>query len=303
QIRQFMHKRAILEVETPILTSAGNTDVNIESFCSSAIKKNTKLSYLRTSAEFPMKRLLCQGVGDIYEIGKVFRKGEFSSSHNHEFTMLEWYRVGFDYQQLMQEVAEFLRQIFADFGKKIEQQTVISFKQCFKTYLQLDLDNTNTSSTQELNKLCQKFNYDGSELKHDEALDYLFATQIQPKFAKNTLTFVTHYPASQAALAKINPHDKSTALRFEVFYQGFELGNGYEELTDAHELQQRFEQDNQHRMQNQQTTITLDTSLLNAMAKGMPDCSGIAIGLDRLLMLLCDCEHISQVLTYNAENA
>ena len=108
RIRQFMHKRAILEVETPILSSAGNSDINIESFCSSAIKQNAKLSYLRTSAEFPMKRLLCQGVGDIYEIGKVFRKGEFSSSHNHEFTMLEWYRVGFDYQQLMQEVAEFL---------------------------------------------------------------------------------------------------------------------------------------------------------------------------------------------------
>ena len=169
--------------------------------------------------------------------------------------------------------------------------------------MQLDLNKTSTFCTQELNKLCKKLNYDGSELKYDEALDYLFATQIQPKFAKNTLTFVTHYPASQAALAKINPQDKSTALRFEVFYQGFELGNAYEELTDACQLQQRFEQDNQHRMQNQQATIALDTHLLNAMAKGMPDCSGIAIGLDRLLMLLCDCEHISQVLTYNAENA
>ncbi len=299
-IRQFFALRAVLEVETPVLSSAGNTDTSIESFTSEAINPAFAGSYLRTSAEFPMKRLLCQGVGDIYEIGKVFRKGENGSAHNCEFTLLEWYRVNFSYLDLIAEVQELFLYLLAAFKKEVVTSEIISYAECFAQFLHIELTKINQK---QLNIICQQQHYSGSDLSRDEALDYLFATYIQPRFAKNKLTFVTHYPASQAALAKINPKDHTTALRFEVFYQGHELGNGYEELTDANELLSRFEKDNDLRKKQKRECVEIDKNLIKAMQKGMPDCSGIAMGIDRLLMVLQDEKNIKQVISFDAKHA
>ena len=300
KIREYFAQQNVLEVETPILSSSGNTDINITSFTSDNIHDNCANSYLRTSPEFPLKRLLANGSGDIYEIGKVFRREEISRTHNTEFTMLEWYRVGYNYNQLIQDVIRLFKCIFSSFEKSFEIINIITFNELFAQFLSIDV---NKVSKKELNQICQKFAYSGSLLSKDESLDYLFATQIQPQLDNGSLTFVTLYPATQAALSQINPDDSRTGLRFEVFYQGHELGNGYQELTNGNELLERFELDNSKRVENDKPQVTIDNYLIDAMNHGMPDCSGIAVGLDRLLMVLLDRENISELLTFNANNS
>ena len=299
-IRKYFADNHVLEVETPILSSAGNTDIHIESFISNPIKTDTHCSYLRTSPEFPLKRLLCSGIGDVYELGKVFRKGEVSKTHNSEFTLLEWYRINYDYLQLIQDVTQLFTFIFSSFKLPIPLCKTITFSEIFKQTLNIDVRQITEA---EINISCHEYGYSGSQLSTDEGLDYLFATQIQSSFDKKCVTFITHYPASQAALAQINPDDSTTALRFEVFYQGLELGNGYQELTDAEELSQRFIQDNAYRRENQLDEVAIDQHLLSAMQQGMPECSGIAIGVDRLLMALMKCDEIGVVLSFSAENS
>lgn len=296
KIREYFAQENVLEVETPLLSSSGNTDINIESFTAQKINHDFDCSYLRTSPEFPLKRLLCSGVGDVFEIGKVFRKGEISKSHNCEFTMLEWYRIGFKYSGLIQDVTSLFNSVFLLFNIALKKEQVLSFTDCFKTYLAIDIS---ISTVEQLNDYCQENGYSGSQLTKDEAMDYMFATQIQPRFGKNKLTFVTLYPASQAALAQINPDDENTSLRFEVFYQGHELGNGYQELTNGKELLQRFKDDNSKRAKH----VTIDNNLINAMNQGLPNCSGIAVGIDRLLMVLLNKQTINEVMTFNAENS
>ncbi|MBL4772572.1 MAG: EF-P lysine aminoacylase GenX [Alcanivoracaceae bacterium] len=300
KIREFFTDKGVLEVETPILSSAGNTDVNIESFTTEKISHDNLMSYLRTSPEFPLKRLICSGIGDVFEIGKVFRRGEISKTHNVEFTMLEWYRLSFSYFDLIEEVKELFENLLFLFNKPVITTELITFNECFNHYLAI---NPQEASINDLNKLCNSCAYDGSQLSRNEALDFLFATQIQPRFNKEALSFVTHYPATQAALAQINPEDRNTSLRFEVFYQGCELGNGYQELTDSEELLRRFGEDNQIRNNNNNSEIQIDHKLITAMRKGMPACSGVAVGIDRLLMVLLGCESISEVITFTAENA
>ena len=300
EIRAYFALKNVLEVETPILSSAGNTDINIESFTSEKINHDYLKSYLRTSPEFPLKRLLCDGVGDIFEIGKVFRRGEISKTHNIEFSMLEWYRLGFDYFDLIQDVEELFKSLFSAFGEQISATEIITFNDCFQHYLTI---HPQQISVDELNKICETVGYGGSQLSRDEALDFLFATQIQTKFNKQTLTFVSLYPSSQAALAQINPEDSSSSLRFEVFYQGHELGNGYQELTDGAVLQKRFETDNMVRKANNNSSIAIDKNLIAAMQDGMPACSGIAVGVDRLLMVLLGCETISEVMAFTGRNS
>ena len=300
KIREYFANQNVLEVETPILSSAGNTDVNIESFTSQNISSDQSESYLRTSPEFPLKRLLCCGIGDIFEIGKVFRKDEVSKTHNVEFTMLEWYRLNFNYKQLIQDVRGLFEFILTAFKLPIPNTCVIPYKEAFNKYLELDIDKVTVT---EINSICNTYNYSGSQLSMDEGLDFLFATQIQAKLEKNVFTFLTLYPVSQAALSQINPKDETTSLRFEVFYQGHELGNGYQELTNGDELLQRFEEDNSKRLSNKQTQIEIDKYLLSAMKNGMPDCSGIAVGLDRLLMVLLDKKTIDEVMSFDASTA
>ena len=300
QIREFFHEKNVLEVETPILSSAGNTEINIESFTSESINQDFPRSYLRTSPEFPLKRLLCSGSGDIFELGKVFRKGETSKTHNVEFTMLEWYRLGFNYLQLIEEVNELLISLMQDFGLSEPQIQNLTFNQCFEDYLEINLSET---STTQLNQICQQHNYDGSELNRDEALDFLFSMQIQPRFPREKIINVTQFPASQAALSMINPEDNSTSLRFETYFNGYELANGYQELTDAVEQKKRFDQDNVKRKKVGLNEIAIDENLLTAMQHGMSDCSGVALGVDRLSMLLLDRKQIDEVLSFHSKNA
>ncbi len=297
KIRHYFESQDVLEVETPILSSAGNTDIHIENFTSQAINRDFDKSYLRTSPEFPLKRLLCSGVGDVFEIAKVFRRGEISRTHNIEFTLLEWYRLGFNYQQLIEDVEALLYSLFNAFKVACETSQSLTFFQSFQSALAINIEEI---SLEELNQVCIKNAYSGSVLSKDEALDYLFATQIQPQLDKNCLTFITHYPASQAALSQIDSDNPQYSLRFEVFFQGHELGNGYQELTDGNELLQRFEEDNVQRKDN---TIGIDENLINAMNVGMPECSGIAVGIDRLLMVLMGIGEISEVLSFNASNS
>lgn len=300
KIREYFYQQNVMEVETPILSSAGNTDVNIESFTADNIQNNNPVSYLRTSPEFPLKRLLSSGIGDIFELGKVFRKGEVSKAHNVEFTMLEWYRLNFGYHQLIQDVTDLFYSILCAFKWPQPESVIVTFKEAFENSLAIDIEQV---SVQQLNRISEKYNYSGSQLTHDEALDYLFATQVQAGFNKETLTFVTEYPSSQAALAQINPENLNTSLRFEVFYHGHELGNGYQELTNAKELLERFESDNRHRKKRGLPEVNIDQQLITAMHHGMPDCSGIAIGVDRLLMVLLKLNSINGVLTFHAKNA
>ena len=300
KIREFFNKKNVLEVETPILSSAGNTDTNIESFTAENINSDFPMSYLRTSPEFPLKRLLCSGIGDVFELAKVFRKGEYSKTHNCEFTLLEWYRLKFRYYDLIQEVIELLSYLLCAFQIEVPETEILTFKQCFKNQLNINIFNVGTDT---LNNKCEEFDYSGSYLDRDEALDYLFATQIQPNFDNNKFTFVTDYPASQAALAEINSENIKTALRFEVFYKGQELGNGYQELTDANELLKRFHRDNKKRKLTHSKAIRVDHNLIDAMNEGMPKCSGIAIGIDRLLMVLLEKKSIHEVMPFNAINS
>jgi lysyl-tRNA synthetase class 2 len=300
KIREYFASQDVLEVETPILSSAGNTDININSFSAEKIKMDAEKSYLRTSPEFPLKRLLCSGIGDIFEIGKVFRKGEVSKTHNVEFSMLEWYKLNYDYHQLIQDVTRLLSYLFESFELSFNRINILSYNEAFIKYLKLDINHT---SLYKINSICRDNGYSGSPLTVDESLDFLFATQIQPELDKKQLTFITLYPISQAALSQINPDDNSTSLRFEVFFGGHELGNGYQELTNSDELLKRFEQDNKYRLAHNLPLITIDNHLISAMKKNMPNCSGIAMGLDRLLMILLGCKNISNVLTFNAENS
>lgn len=299
KIREFFNQRNVLEVETPILSSAGNTDINIESFTAQPICSDFPMSYLRTSPEFFLKRLLCKEVGDIFEIGKVFRKAEVSQTHNVEFTMLEWYRVGFKYIDLIREVKELFSYLLNHFNQETPKSKVITFTDCFEQYLSIHPIDSDLSF---LNETCNNNGYSGSHLNRNEALDFLFATQIQSKLDKDKLIFITDYPSSQAALAEINSSDTDTCLRFEVFYAGHELGNAYQELTDAKELRERFEKDNIQRKENGYDQVRIDDNLISAM-QNMPKCSGIAMGIDRLLMVLLNCASINEVMPFIANNS
>lgn len=300
QIRKYFHTNKVLEVETPILSSYGNTDINIESFTSQNISQQQEKSYLRTSPEFPLKRLLCADYGDIYEIGKVFRKGEVGSNHNHEFTMLEWYRVDYSYIDLMNEIVELYNEIGIKFEQKELVSNFITYHDCFKKYLGIEIQN---AAVEEMNSLCVKHNYSGSDLSFNACLDYLFSVVIQPNFPENTIQFVTHFPSDQAALAEIDPENSSLSLRFEFYIGGQEIGNGYQELTNNNELKQRFKKDNEFRKLSSGTCVELDSLLLEAMSKGMPRCAGVAVGLDRWLMLLLGEKSIQNVISFSSRNA
>lgn len=297
QIRHFFAQRKVMEVETPVISSHANTDVQIEVFQTQGITADADVGYLRTSPEFFHKRLLAAGSGDIYEIAKVFRLGESSRRHNPEFTMLEWYRLDWTLFDLMDEVAVLMQSILGAFGWPKAEVKHITYVDLCQLHLGF---NPITTQQDELNRCCQEHGYHGDAMSHSQCLDFLFAVVVEPKLNPIDLLFVYHFPASQAALAQINPEDPSTCLRFELMWQGLELANGYQELTDAEEQRQRFEQDNQVRSDMNKPTLPYDAHLLAAMAAGLPACSGVALGLDRLLMKLLKTDSLTGVLPFPA---
>lgn len=300
QIRRFFAEKQVLEVETPILSSAANSDLEIEVFSTQAIVENNTAAYLRTSPEFFHKRLLAAGSGDIFEIAKVFRQAENSTIHNPEFSLLEWYRQDFSLLQLMDEVAELIQRLRHDFKlPKLIIQSIsyveIMQQHCGLNPLQLNL--------QELNQLCYQHGYHGEALTQSAAFDFLFAIVIEPKLRNSEQgLFIYHFPACQAALAQLHPQQNQLCLRFEFLYRGIELANGYQELTDPIQQQQRFNQDQQRRAARQRPTHPIDQNLIQALTT-LPDCSGVAIGLDRLLMTLLNHQNLTAILPFPARFA
>ena len=301
RIRAFFHAHEVLEVETPLLSRAAVTDPHIESFVVSASHEATP-RYLHTSPEFAMKRLLAAGSGPIYQICKVFRQGEAGRQHNPEFSMLEWYRPGFDHQQLMAEVDALVRDLLD--GYLILADTLrMSYQEAFQRYTGLD---PLAASVTELQRTVQQHGIaiTGLDAYHkDPWLDLLLTHVVEPALPQDRPVFIYDYPASQAALARIRPVVPPVAERFELYLGGMELANGFHELTDAVEQRQRFSADLAHRKEMHLPPVPVDERLLAALEAGLPDCAGVALGIDRLVMLAAGVKSISEVLTFDDQRA
>jgi lysyl-tRNA synthetase class 2 len=296
-IRRFFAERNVLEVETPILSAAANTDPNIESFSttfSGHVDAGSPRRWLRTSSEFPQKRLLAAGVGDCYELGRVFRNGEAGRRHNPEFTMLEWYRVGWDHRRLAGEAVELVSACLALADVVVTVQQT-SYRDLFRASLSLD---PFTAPLDQLQAALGEVRVDGAGLQRDDWLDLLLTHRIQPSFARDRITVISDYPPSQCALAKIRYDAAPVAERFEVYVGPNELANGYHELTDGAEQRARFLQDNERRRVRRREELPLDENLLSALESRMPECAGVALGVERLLMAMAGTDDIAEVLAF-----
>ncbi|MBG0755663.1 elongation factor P--(R)-beta-lysine ligase [Vibrio cidicii] len=296
RIRQFFAQRNVLEVDTPAMSHATVTDVHLHTFQTQFVgpgyAQGSQL-FLMTSPEFHMKRLLAAGSGCIYQLGKAFRNEENGRYHNPEFTMLEWYRVGFDHHQLMDEMDDLL-QLVLQCGAA-ERMT---YQQAFLTVLGVcPLEGTmaelkNVAARLGLSDIAE------AEEDRDTLLQLLFSIGVEAKIGQQVPAFVYDFPASQAALAKINPNDPRVADRFEVYFKGIELANGFHELDNAQEQLRRFEQDNHKRVEMGLAEQPIDYHLIAALQSGLPECAGVALGVDRLIMLALGCDHIDQVTAF-----
>jgi lysyl-tRNA synthetase class 2 len=302
KIRQYFFEKNVVEVETPLLGAAATLDPNIEPMQTSCSVFKHPL-YLQTSPEYAMKRLLAAGSGSIYQLGKAFRDDDFGRRHNPEFTLLEWYRVGFTWRELVDDVAAIARLALGDLPISF-----ISYGQLFEQHLDI---NPHRASADDLAQLANEY----LDLAFDEAdrdtwLNLLFVSVIEPLLGvdengEHELCIVYDYPASQAALAQIvdDENGDAVALRFELFVNGMELANGYQELTDANQQRQRFEHEKNLRAEKNLTARDGDQRLIAALEYGLPACSGVALGIDRLLMLQLGVKTIAEVLAFSAANA
>lgn len=301
QIRAFFDSRNVLEAETPALAQHSVTDPHLSGFATQWFAPDqlkTHHLYLQTSPEYAMKRLLCAGSGSIYQICKAFRNEENGRYHNPEFTLLEWYRVGFDHWQLTDEVETLLMEVL-----QCPKATRTSYQQAFLNILNID---PLTISLHELQSLCSDLGYGNiahNESNPDTLLQLLFCEKIETAFDPDIPQVIYHFPASQAALAKLNNDDNRVAERFEVYFKGVELANGFHELSDPAEQQMRFEQDNALRESMNLPPVSIDERFLNALQQGLPDCSGVALGIDRLMMIAMNATHIEEVISFSTVNA
>ncbi len=303
QIRAFFAERGVLEVETPILSVAGNTDPQVDSLrCqfNGPAHAGGRTRYLRTSPEYFHKRLLAAASGPIYELGKVFRDGEFGTRHNPEFSMLEWYRPGWDHHRLMDEVGDLVAGLLAAAGQGAWPQQRLTFAELFQRYAGTD---PFAASLSELRAQLAGLGVSADDFDADQCLDYLRAAVIEPELPEKTLSFVSDFPASQAALAKIRPAEPPVAERFELYLGRVELANGYHELTDAAEQRQRLLADQSRRRGEQRHVPPMDEALLSALRSGIPDCAGVALGVDRLLMALGQHGDIASVVSFPFDQA
>ncbi|MDP0561264.1 MAG: EF-P lysine aminoacylase EpmA [Candidatus Endonucleobacter sp. (ex Gigantidas childressi)] len=301
-LRSYFDSQRVMEVETPILSTSATVDVYIDSFhCDFQPigKLNPQTCYLHTSPEFAMKRLLAAGSGDIYSMEHVFRNGEIGVRHNPEFTLLEWYRIGMDQQRLMDDVASLLRSVSS--FKEVKR---CSYGNLFDEHLGI---NPYTVSDHALRCLVrQKVDSRLTECDRNDCLNLLFSTLIEPTLGTGDArilsgVFVYDYPACMSALAKVR-EDKNgdiVSSRFELFVNGVELANGYHELQDSEEQLYRFKSEQRKRESRGLPIYPHDHRLINALVHGMPDCAGVALGIDRLLMLIMNRSEISDVITFN----
>lgn len=298
-IRQFFTQRNVLEVETPLLAGSFGTEPSIEPLQSEFVGPGFADGYslyLQSSPEFAMKRLLSAGSGAIYQICKAFRNGEAGRRHNPEFTLLEWYRPGLSAIELMAEIVDLVRLLLATESLPV---IVIRYADLFEDVLGLDVFTSDAEDLQIYARENNLLGADAMSLDKDGWLDLLMSSLIEPTLGLDALCFVTDYPASQASLARLNVTDPRTAARFELFYQGLELANGFEELSDADEQAERFEHENCARRSNGQQAMPVDQALLGALQSGLPACSGVALGIDRLLMCLLNVDDIDHVINFS----
>ena len=298
-IRAFFETRSVLEVETPLLSHYATTDPHLDSL-SSRFREQT--CYLNTSPEYAMKRLLADNPQAIYQICKAFRDDELGLHHNPEFTLLEWYRPGFDLAQLMAELEQLVVSVFKDSTIAPEFE-YLSYQQAFENVSDINPHQTTANE-------CYQFAVaDAVEIPQgltvaddvDDWLDWLLTQRVLPAFQKHGFTFLYDYPASQCALAKVENDGGQVAVakRFELFFGEIELANGFFELTDADEQRRRFQQENERRQLAGKEVVAIDENFIAALVHGLPECSGVALGLDRLLMVLTAAESIDQVLSFS----
>ena len=304
QVRQFFADRCILEVETPTLSQYAVTDVHLSSFHTLFLKpgetdehQGQKMSLI-TSPEYHMKRLLAAGSGPIYQICKCFRNHEeVSRYHNPEFTMLEWYRIQFDMMQMINEVDDLLQNIL-----DCEPVERISYQKAFQRHLNIDpLEADHATLVEAIKQLNIELNTD--DYDRDTLLQCLFSFGVEPHIGQERPIAVYNFPASQAALAAISSEDHRVASRFEFYYKGIELANGFKELTNPQEQKMRFEQNNIDRANQNLPPQNIDIELIAAMESGLPDCAGVAVGLDRLIMLALDAMNLDDVISFTFDRA
>jgi lysyl-tRNA synthetase class 2 len=305
-VRHFFISKGLLEVETPSLSQSAVTDIHLFCFKTHFVGADIEAEnltsqgvplYLQTSPEFHMKRLLSAGSGSIFQIAKAFRNEESGRYHNPEFTLLEWYQVGFDHHQLMAEMDALLQLIL-----KTESARICTYQDVFIDVLKVD---PLTGSLDDLKRSGKHLNLGEvleNEQDRDTILQLLFCFAIEPVIANVRPCFVYNFPASQAALARISKEDERVAERFEVYYKGIELANGFHELSDAKEQLSRFEADNRLRIKRGLEAMPIDKRFI-ASLPNLPDCSGVALGIDRLIMLATNSDHIDQVLSFKVNNA
>ena len=301
-VREFFAARGVLEVDTPVLSAAANTEPNIASFatrfCGHGDGGQSE-RWLRTSSEFAQKRLLAAGVGDNYELGRVFRDGEAGRRHNPEFTMLEWYRIGWNERRLADEAIELVQASLALVGKAAKAHST-SYRELCREELGLD---PFSAGNAQLQSALGDVRVDATGLSRDDWLDLLLTHRIQPTFPGDRITVVFDYPASQCALAKIRDGDPPVAERFELYVGSLELANGYHELLDAAEQRARFVRDNVRRRERGLPELPLDENFLAGLATGLPDCAGVAMGIERLLMAMMGTDDIRDVIAFDFARA
>ena len=310
QLRAFFAENDILEVTTPILSQAGNTEPAIASFVTQEHESQShkiQPSFLNTSPEFAMKRLLAAGYGSIFQITQAFRQDEQGKKHNPEFTLLEWYRLNFDHHALMGELNALIRYVAKEF-LPLERSQFYTYRDAMLQFADVD---PFKADIDELKQATVKAGIDAVGLNNtpdkdsekDAWLDLLMSQVVEKKLPLNCPVFIYDYPASQAALAKISNETPELAARFELYINGMELANGYHELSDADEQAERFKLQQEQRKKSGLPGIPADYRLISALKHGLPECAGVALGVDRLLMVLTGAKHINEVLTFPFDQA
>ncbi len=293
--RRFFDQRGLMEVDTPTLSAAAASDVNIASLQTQVSAGRPRLLYLQTSPESAMKRLLSAGSGPIFQFARAFRDGEAGPSHNPEFLLLEWYRPDFSLRALMDEVADLLKTL-------LEQDLPVErmpYREAFRRFAGLD---PFTASFEAVAELCRRSGFAGRLDDRNAGLDLLLSQRVQPALSPRCV-FLFDFPAEQAALARIRSGEPPAAERFELFVDGVELANGYQELTDAEELKQRIEADGVRRRERGLPQVPVDVKLIQALEHGLPECAGVALGFDRLVGLKAGIEDIRKVMPFPIDRA
>jgi elongation factor P--(R)-beta-lysine ligase len=298
-VRRFFGERGVLEVETPVLAAAAATDLHLASLATELSGATRRTMWLQTSPELHMKRLLAAGSGPIWQLGKAFRDGEAGRRHNPEFTMLEWYRPGWDHHRLMEEVEALLVAALGAFAQPAE---VLTYRNAFALHAGID---PFTASAADLARRAGELDVAADGLGDDREawLHLIFVSVIEPRLGRGRVSFVHDFPTSQAALARIRGEDPPVAERFEAFVEGVELANGYHELADPGEQHRRFDADLAERGRRGLPVVPADERLLAALAHGFPDCAGVALGFDRLVMLALGATSIAEVIAFPSDRA